>query len=160
MLVGSWHWVVFAVDAALVLVAVGAAAYLLGPRRDGGSPDDDAWREGASELAREVRRAVSTADREVDHDRLARRLLPLSGRIRGHVRAAPASVEEADHRQLFELGVACQRVALEHRPVGATPDGVFLAERVSTLREEAASLERRVRDGRYSKPREKSENAT
>jgi len=140
----SWPWVVFLANAALALVAVGVAAYLLGSRSGGPSSDVDAWREGARDLAREVREAVSSVERPADPDRVSRRLLPLSARIRGHVRAAPAAVEEGTYREFFELGVTCQRVALEHRPVGTSPDGVFLEERLESLGDAATDVVERV----------------
>ena len=148
MPVGTWPWLVFFVDVVVLFVAVGVAAYLLRTRWDGGSSDVEGWREGASDLAREVRGIATGVERPADPDQVSRRLLPLAGRIQGHVRAAPPAVEEAVYRDLFELGVACQRVALEHRPVGTSPDGVFLEERLETLGREAAALEAGVVDGR------------
>lgn len=136
----SWPWVVFAVNAALVLVAVGTAAYLLGSRNDEASSDVDAWCEGARDLAHEVRETVSSVERPAEPDQVSRRLLPLSARIQGHVRAAPAAVEQGTYRDLYELGVTCQRVALEHRPVGTSPDGVFLEARLEALDDAAAAL--------------------
>ena len=50
----------------------------------------------------------------------------------------------AAYRDLFELGAACQRVALEHRPVGSSPDGVFLEERLESLGDAAADVVERV----------------
>lgn len=137
----SWPWVVVLVNGALVLVAVGVAAYLLGSRNEGSTSDVVAWSEGARDLAREVQEAVSAFERPADPDRVSRRLLPLSARIQGHVRAAPAAVEEGTYRDLFQLGVTCQRVALEHRPVGTSPDGVFLEERLESLGDAAAALD-------------------
>lgn len=154
-----WPWAVFLVDAAVVLVAVAAAAYLLRSRGGDDPSDVAAWHEGAGELAREVQSAATAVERPVDPDRVSRRLLPLSSRIQGHVRAAPASVETAVYRGLFELGVACQRVALEHRPVGTSPDGVFLEDRLASLADEAAALEAATREWHYPGAREKTENA-
>lgn len=156
----SWPWAVFLVDAALVLAAAGTAAYLLGSRSEGGSSDAEAWAEEARDLAREVQAVVSSVGRPADPDRVSRRLLPLSGRIRRHVRAAPAAVEEGTYRDLFDLGVACQRVALEHRPVGTSPDGVFLEERLESLGDAAAALESVAGDRPHSKPRSKTAKAT
>lgn len=159
MSAAPWAWAVFLLNAALVLAAAAVAAYLL-RSRDGDDPSDvEAWHEGARDLAGEVRRAASSVDRPADRDRISRRLLPLSGRIQGHVRAAPGSVEAAAYRGLFELGVACQRVALEHRPIGTSLDGVFLEDRLEALADEAAALEALARDGGHSNPREKRENA-
>ena len=159
MLALSWPWVVFLVNAALVLVAVGVAAHLLGAQSEGDSSDVVAWREGARDLAREVRETVSSVERPADPDRVSRRLLPLSARIHGHVRAAPAAVDAGTYRQLFELGETCKRVALEHRPAGTSPDGVFLEERLESLGDAAAALESAAGSGRYSKPRSKTVNA-
>lgn len=139
-------WLLVALNGAVLLDAVAVAAYVR--HRRGRNPDDggDDWRAGAAALAREVRRAAEADGRPADHDRVSRRLLPLAGRIHRHVRAAPAGVEEPVYRGLFELGVACQRVAVEHRPAGR-PEGPFLEDRLASLRDDAEALVRAAEAG-------------
>lgn len=142
-------WLLLALNGAVLAAAVGVAAYVLTRLDD--APMRDDWRAGALELAREVQRTVEPDERPRDLDDASRRLLPLSGRINRHVRAAPAGVEAAVYRELYELGVACQRVAVEHRPV-VRVEGPFLEDRLDSLRSDAAALVTAVEDG-YSKPR-------
>lgn len=137
-------WLLAFLNGAVLLTAVGVAAYVLQRDSGNGGRDDETWRESAADLAREVQQTASAADGRADHDRVARRLLPLSGRIQRHVRTAPPSVEERTYRDLFELGVACQQVAVEHRPVTRLDEGVFLEDRLERLRAEADALEASV----------------
>lgn len=136
-------WLLVALNGAVLVVAVAVAAYVL-RRREGDPVARDDWLAGALDLAREVRRA--TDERPADLDRISRQLLPLAGRIHRHVRAAPAGVEEPVYRRLFELGVACQRVAVEHRPA-ARVEGPFLEDRLETLRADADALVAAVEAG-------------
>ena len=101
-----------------------------------------AWYDGAVNLASEVSRTVSELDRPAEPDLVSRRLLPLSARIRGHVRSAPATVDEGLYRRFYGLAVGCQRVALEHRPrERGAPD---LEDRLESLAAEATRVEERV----------------
>ena len=136
-------WFLLALNGAVLLAAVGVAAYVVS-RRDPAAAAD--WGAGALALAREVQRAVEAAGRPADADRLARRLLPLAGRIHRHVREAPRGVDQGVYRRLFALGVACQRVAVEHRPATRV-DGPFLEDRLETLGAEADALAAAVESG-------------
>lgn len=142
-----WTWLVVLVDAVLLVAGAAAVAYVLRSRAEDPSAARE-WEAEAGELAREVRGVVAAVERPADPDPVARQLLPLSGRIRSHVRDAPATVEEAAYRGLYELGVACQNVALEHRSREAALGGVLLEERLEALAETAAALEAEVSEGR------------
>lgn len=155
---GLGTWLLVALNAAVLLAAVGVAGYVLRRREAPPAAEGAAWRDEAAALAREVQQAAEPSATPADPDQVARRLLPLAGRIQGHVRAAPASVEEGTYRGLFELGVACQRVAVEHRPAGRV-DGPFLEDRLESLRAEADAVATAVAEG-YSKPRSNTKNAT
>lgn len=146
------------VNALFLLVGAVMVAYLLRGRDGTEGTDGDAWRDGAVDLAREVKHTASTVDRPADPDQVARRLLPLSGRIHGHVRAAPAGIEQEIYRALFELGVECNRVAIEQRPKIAPPEGQFLEDRLETLEGMAGGLESTIADG-SSDPDPNSEQA-
>lgn len=138
-------WLLVVLNGAVLLVALGVAAYVLRHRAADASTRED-WRAGALDLAREVQRAAMAAERPADHDRVTRQLLPLAGRIHGHVRAAPPGVEEPVYRGLFELGVACQRVAVEHRSPPRV-GGPFLEDRLESLRADASALATMVEAG-------------
>lgn len=140
----SGPWLLVVLNGAVLVVAAGVAAYLLRGRSVDPAAAGATWREGTVGLAREVREAAEPTAVPADHDRVARRLLPLAGRIQRHVRAAPTGVEERTYRRLFELGVSCQRVAIEHRPGDALAGGPFLEDHLETLREEAAAVESAV----------------
>lgn len=142
-----WTWLVVLVDIALLVAGVAAVGYVLRSRAEDPSAARD-WGAGAGELTREVRGVVAAVERPANPDPVARRLLSLSGRIRSHVRGAPATVEEAAYRGLYELGVACQNVALEHRSREAALGGVLLEEHLDALAETAAALEAEVTEGR------------
>lgn len=150
-------WLLVALNGAMLLVALAVAAYVLRRRPAAASTGED-WRAGALDLAREVQRATVAAERPVDYDRVSRQLLPLAGRIQRHVRAAPPGVEEPVYRGLFELGVACQRVAVEHRSPPRV-GGPFLEDRLESLRADAAALATTV-DAGYSNPCSNTANAT
>lgn len=142
-----WMFLPVFVNALLLLVGAVMVTYLLRRREGEGETDGDAWREGAIDLAREVKHTASTVDRPADPDQVARQLLPLWGRIHRHVQAAPAGVKQPTYRALFELGVACKRVAIEHRPKTAGSKGQFLEDRLETLEGRAGALESTVADG-------------
>ena len=146
-------WLVVLLDAVTIVAVALAAAYLFGFSGDsgdrvdgvaGGETDGD-WRGEALALAGEARRTAARFDDPADPDRVARDLLPLAARIRRHERAAPAPGDREVCRLLFDLGVACQRVAVEHRPVGGPAGGyAYLEDRLEGLRADAGDLAARV----------------
>lgn len=159
-------WLLLVVDAGVAIAGTLVVAHLVGfPGGDrgrddadaaGGSGGDDgdvglddsgaggAWHDEAVALAREVRGTVSTFDRSTDPDRVSRRLLPLSARIRGHARSAPSAADADVYRRLFELGMACQHVALEGRPTDGPRGYGRLQDRLDTLQSDADDLQRRA----------------
>lgn len=151
-------WLLVALNAAVLLAAGGVAWYVLRRRGRSSADGNEAWCDEAAALAREVRQAAEPTATPADPDRVARRLLPLAGRIQGHLRAAPTSIDEASYRGLFELGVTCQRIAVEHRPA-ARVDGPFLEDRLESLRTEADAVATAIAEG-YSKPRSNTKKAT
>lgn len=150
-------WLLALLNGVVLFVAGGVAWALLRSGSDGSAPDESAWLIETGRLAREVQQVAEHGSTPTDYDRVDRTLLPLAGRIQGHVRTAPSSVDDAIYRVLFELGVACQRVALEHRPAMQV-DGPFLEDRLQSLRSKADAVVAAV--DAYSKPRSKTENAT
>lgn len=141
--VGPGPWLLALLNGAVLIAAAGVAGYVL-VGRGSDAADGAAWREEAGALAGEVRRAAEPRGTTADPDRVARRLLPLAGRIQGHVRAAPASADAGVYRRLFELGVACQRVAVEQRPHARLVEGPFLEDRLESLAARAGALESAV----------------
>lgn len=136
---GPWLLAVLnGVVLAVVLVVVG---HMLVEGSLGAVDADASWTDEAAELAREIQRAAEPEGTPVDPDRVSRQLLPLAGRIQGHVHAAPASADAGLYRRLFELGLDCQRVAAGQSPHGGLTNGVFLEDRLDSLREEAAAVE-------------------
>lgn len=134
-------WLLALLNGVVFAVALGVAGYVLVGRSTGVADAGATWREEARELAREVQQVAEAPAPPADPDRVARRLLPLAGRIRRHVRSAPASADAGVYRRLFELGVACQGVATDQRPRAGLADGGFLEDRLASLREEAVALE-------------------
>lgn len=60
-------------------------------------PEEDevtVWLNGAVSLSREVQQVAEISDGVADRNQVERQILPLSGRIRGHVRNAPAGIDE------------------------------------------------------------------
>ena len=135
----GWPWAVLAANVVLVLVAVGIAGSLL-RRARGPAAEPVGWYAEAAELAEAVESAATVAGPPADLDAVSRRLLPLAARIEGHVRAAPTTVEAEAHHALRQLGVACRRIAMEHRPIGTDPAAVPLEDRLASLREQAAAV--------------------
>lgn len=131
-------WLVVAVDLVVLAAGLLVAARLV--RRDGAEGGVESWYAEAASLAREVERTATEADPPADPDRVARRLLPLSGRIRRHVRTAPRGIDAAVNRELFELGVTCQRIATEHRRLDALQRGLLVEERLEALGEDAVAV--------------------
>lgn len=136
-------WLLALLNGVVLAVALGVAGYVL-VGRGSDAADGAAWREETRALAGEVRLAAEPRGTPADPDRVAQRLLPLAGRIQGHVRAAPASADPGVYRRLFELGVACQHVALEQHPDAALVEGPFLEDRLASLADEARALESAV----------------
>jgi len=136
--------VAFAFVLNAVLVAAAALAgywWLTRSAEDTGSstaPTD--WYAEATALATEVRR-LAERDGIADHDRIQRRVLPLSGRIRKHARAAPVGVDEHHVQQLYDLGEACYVVGMEHTTLDGERTGVFLEDRLDDLGDRAAAFE-------------------
>lgn len=160
MSVPSGPWLLIAANLIVVLAALGTAGYLL-RRRRGVAGEPDGWYAEAAALAGEVGEAAAVAGTPADLDAVSRRLLPLAARIQGHVRAAPTAVDGEAHHALFQLGAACRRVAMEHRPVGTDPGSVLLEDRLSSLRSRAVAVETLARDrADYSKPRENTVTET
>ena len=158
-------WLLLVVDAGVAIAGTLVVAHFVGFRRggletDGGDVRNDgvasgvardappagegAWHDEAVALAQEVRRTVASVDGATDPDRVSKRLLPLSARIRGHARRAPSAADAAVHRRLFELGMACQRVAVEGRPTDGPRGYGGLQDRLDALRSEADALQRRA----------------
>lgn len=142
MPLGEWFWGVVILNAVVFIVAIMAAAGLLARTRGEPTGRTSEWYRGAIELTQEVTQTTQEIRRPADPDRVARQLLPLSARIRRHVREAPESVDDRIYRELFELAIRCQQVALEHEPVGA--GGPFLDDRLDSLAEEMRSVEARI----------------
>lgn len=151
-------WLLLLVNAGVATAGTLVVARFVGfPSRDRGRDDLDArddraaptvadgtWYDEAVALATEVRTTVSTSDGPTDHDRLTRRLLPLSARIRGHVRSAPSTADADVYRSLYDLGVACQRIAVESRPPDTDGGHADLERRLDALRAEASDLQERA----------------
>lgn len=158
-------WLLLAVDAGVAIAGTLVVARLVGffrgeNYRDDASASSDRldvgegssepegatgpWHDEAAELAREVRRTASALGRSTDPDRVSRRLIPLSARIRGHVRSAPVAVNADVYRRLYELGVACQRVAVEGRPADGPRGYGRLQDRLEALCSEADDFQRRA----------------
>lgn len=101
----------------------------------------EGWYKQAASLAREVQRTAESPEGPVDLDRMQRQVIPLSGRIQGHTRAAPAGVEERLVQDLYDLGVECYKVGMEHTTREAARTGVFLEDKLEELREDAEEVE-------------------
>ncbi len=136
-------WLLALLNGAVFIAAAIVAGYVLIGHGDAAA-DDENWGERAGALAREVRRGAEPYEPPADPDRVARRLLPLACRIQGHVRAAPSSADAYVYRRLFELGVACQRVAVEQRREDRLIEGPFLEDRLESLAARASELESTV----------------
>lgn len=145
MSVPKGPWLLIAANLAVVLAALGVAGHLL--RRRSGPPGEPVgWYAEAATLAAEVQAAAAVGGPPPDLDAVSRRLLPLSARIEGHVRAAPTTVEAEAHEALFQLGAACRRVAMEHRPIGTDPAAVPLEDRLTSLQTRAEAVETLARE--------------
>lgn len=132
---------VLAFDLVVLVVGAMVATRLLGGRSGAGSGGDPGgWYADAAALADEVQRATTATREPVDPDAVARRLSPLSGRIRRHVRSAPRGVDAEVARQLFDLALVCQRIGAERGRGDALRDGVFLEARLADLGAEAAAI--------------------
>lgn len=145
--VAQGPWLLAVLNGLVLVVALGVASYVLVGGSTNRADTGESWCQGTRALAQEVQRAAEAGETPADPDRVARRLQPLASRIQGHVRSAPASVDAGTYRALFELGMACQRVAVEQRPSSRSANGVFLEDRLESLRADAAALEDTVRSG-------------
>lgn len=97
------------------------------------------WYESAAALAAEVSDAVDYGTAPADHDRIQRAVLPLSNRIEGHLREAPADVDEVILRRLYELSRDCRSVAF--RRADTLDVSVFLEDELDQLAERAEGIE-------------------
>lgn len=100
------------------------------------------WRDEAVALAGEVQQAVETTDGVANRAGFRRTVVPLAGRIRSHARRAPDGVEPALVRRVFDLGVACYAIGMEHTTREAVRTGEFIPEKLDALRDRAAAVER------------------
>lgn len=140
-------WLVLLINAAILVGGTTFAMFLFRRQkrnREDGEGGAAEWYEGVRSLAREVAHTAESFDHPADPDRVSRSLLPLAYRIQGHVRAAPAAVDGEIYRQLFELGVTCQRLGVEHRPARIAFEDDRLGDRLRALGDEASALETRV----------------
>ncbi len=111
------------------IVLVGGGILLLVWRRSRSTDRDpascDRWYDEAVDILQEVTRVADGSDPGDDREAICHRILPLSTRLKGHARAAPACVENGVPARLHELGTDCYRLGMEHSPVGMQPEIVF-----------------------------------
>lgn len=142
----------FALNGFILIALVLIYGYWRVTRSDGaleseGEPIED-WCEEATSLAREIQQTAEISEPLVDHDRVQRRLLPLSGRLKGHARAAPIEVEVTLVNDLHELGINCYIVGMEHTTFEAARTGVFLEDKLNELKTSAEEFESAVSSDR------------
>lgn len=131
----------------VVAAAAVAVGYLwLHRERSGGDPVQD-WYAEATELAREIQRLGEVEEAVANHDRIQREILPLSGRLQGHARAAPAGVDARHVTELYRLGDTCSKIGLEHTAGEAARTGEFLETKLEALGAEAEAFEAAVASG-------------
>lgn len=139
--------IAIALDAVVLLTVSVLAGYWwltrLADESDRSNAPGD-WYAEATALAGEIQRAVEHTGAVADHDAVQRRVVPLAGRIRSHVRAAPRGVDECHVRQLSDLGEACYAVGMEHTTRDAARTGEFLEDRLADLGERAGAFETAV----------------
>lgn len=135
-----------AVDAVVLAVGAGIAAYWWVNRAAGRGESEDGdrvatWHAEAAALAAEVQRSVERTGAVADHDEVQRWSLPLSARVKGHARAAPAGVDDRLVGAVHALGVDCYRVGMEHTTRDALQTGTFLEDELDDLAATAATVE-------------------
>lgn len=122
-----------ALNVVLILATMVAVAYwrrrVVSGRAGTATDPAAAWYEEAASLAREAVAMESDLEAPVDRNRLRRRALPLSERIKSHARRAPERVEASLLREFHELGVECNALAVEEGFGEVTLSGVFVEDR-------------------------------
>lgn len=99
------------------------------------------WYEEALSLLREIQRAVIRSEPLDQSDTIQRDLLPLSSRLQSHARTAPAGVDPELQGDLYNLGVDCYKVGMEHTTGQAASTGVLLEDKLDRLQTGAEDLE-------------------
>ncbi|MDY6765677.1 MAG: hypothetical protein SV377_08405 [Halobacteria archaeon] len=101
----------------------------------------EAWYEKAVSLAKEVQTVSENKEMPVDRNRVQRRVLPLSNRLKGHARDAPRRADQTIVKRVHDVGVRCQRIGLGHPTQETVHTEVFIEEKLERLTEEAEELE-------------------
>ena len=107
---------------------------------DPAGADGETWYEGTGALAAEVRRTAADLD-GASYERVRRRFVPLSSRLRRQARVAPADAEDALLVEVTALAIDCQALGMEHSRTEAVRTGIFLEDRLAAVEREAAALE-------------------
>lgn len=102
----------------------------------------DEWRAEASAVAGEIRTAAEAGATDADPG-VGRRLVPLASRLRGHLRAAPASVDAGLEGALYELSRDCRAIGVECA-ARRGPMSLDAVDDLEALAADAAALERRL----------------
>lgn len=97
------------------------------------------WYATTAALARELREE-SDVEPGVNPEAARSRLLPLSYRLRGHVRRAPADVDEDVLRRAYTLAMDCYRFSVEHTLSEAARTGVFIEDKLNDVASSADTL--------------------
>lgn len=139
----------------MILVGLAVFGYWV-VARTGSEPEREAdrideWYREAMTLSRDVQAVTQDWGRGKDAERVQRRLMVVSERLRGHARTAPEGVNGRLVREVYDLGVGCYRIGMEHTTPGTARSGQFLEDELDDLEGRAKRLEdsvcaRRERD--------------
>ena len=72
---------------------------------------------------------------------VGKQLVPLSSKLKRHAREAPSAVDRTVLQQVFDLAMDCQKLGFEHTRTTGIEQGVFVEDRLASVRERAVSLE-------------------
>jgi hypothetical protein len=96
-----------------VVTAISVVGWLLAPPDWGDTPGAATrWVDEVSPLVCEVQQTLDAGE-NVPHDRLQRRLLPLSSRLDRYAGIAPATVDDCLVGGVTELGYGCRTLGME-----------------------------------------------
>lgn len=96
-----------------VVTAISVVGWLLAPPDWGDTPGAATrWADEVCPLVCEVQQTLDVGE-SAPHDRLQRRLLPLSSRLDRYAGTAPATVDDCLVGGVTELGYGCRTIALE-----------------------------------------------